>query len=326
MSLSKIRSRFGPGGIIEYPRQWFGIKQSGLITDDTQMTLFTAEGLIRAANKAAASGTSNVQIAVYYAYLRWLLTQKVQPEAMPFPGKPTGWLYTVKALHHRRAPGNTCLSALRSGIMGTADKPINNSKGCGGIMRAAPAALIQHAPFKSGCDVAAITHGHPSGYLAAGVLASIIHDLLLGTGLIQAVDNAILELKKRKVHQECLQAIEKAMDLAKEQAPSPEAVESLGAGWIAEEALAMSIYCALTAEDFRSGVVLAVNHGGDSDSTGSITGNILGALYGKDALPTTWLANLELREVIEEVARDAVRCIFQHPIQEERDLEKYPPY
>jgi len=116
------------------------------------------------------------------------------------------------------------------------------------------------------------------------------------------------------------------MALAKEKAPSPEAVESLGAGWIAEEALAMSIYCALTAEDFRSGVVLAVNHGGDSDSTGSITGNILGALYGKDALPTPWLFNLELRDVIEEVTRDAVRCILQHPALEVRDLEKYPPY
>jgi ADP-ribosylglycohydrolase len=78
----------------------------------------------------------------------------------------------------------------------------------------------------------------------------------------------------------------------------------LAKGWVAEEALAISLYCALVAKDFRDGVILAVNDDGGSDSTGSITGNLLGTLLGVEALPNEWLEPLELRDVITELAND----------------------
>ncbi len=83
-----------------------------------------------------------------------------------------------------------------------------------------------------------------------------------------------------------------------------EAIGRIGGGWIAEEALGIAVYCALTARDFADGVIRAVNHGGDSDSTGSITGNILGALWGAEAIPSSFLEPLELRGVITELAED----------------------
>ena len=43
---------------------------------------------------------------------------------------------------------------------------------------------------------------------------------------------------------------------------------------------------------------------GDSDSTGSITGNLLGAAAGVEAIPDRWLAQLELRSTIEALADD----------------------
>jgi ADP-ribosylglycohydrolase len=87
--------------------------------------------------------------------------------------------------------------------------------------------------------------------------------------------------------------------------PTAELVEKLGGGWGAEEALAISIYCALAAKgDFAQGLILAVNHGGDSNSTGAITGNIMGALLGRRAIPVNWLERLELRQEIETVALD----------------------
>ncbi|WP_307801083.1 ADP-ribosylglycohydrolase family protein [Microbispora triticiradicis] len=55
-----------------------------------------------------------------------------------------------------------------------------------------------------------------------------------------------------------------------------EKVESLGAGWVAEEALAIAVYCALAQPDPREALLLAVDHSGDSDSTGVVCGNILG--------------------------------------------------
>ena len=58
------------------------------------------------------------------------------------------------------------------------------------------------------------------------------------------------------------------------------------------------------ARNFRHGVTIAVNHDGDSDSTGAITGNILGTIHGALKIPAEWLGRLELREVITEIADD----------------------
>ena len=74
---------------------------------------------------------------------------------------------------------------------------------------------------------------------------------------------------------------------------------------MAEEALSIGVYCALVAgNDFGKGVLLAVNHSGDSDSTGSIAGNIIGIQCGVEGIPAGWLADLEMKDLIEEVAND----------------------
>jgi ADP-ribosylglycohydrolase len=106
----------------------------------------------------------------------------------------------------------------------------------------------------------------------------------------------------------------------------PPTVECLSGGWIAEEALAIGLYCALVARAFREGVLLAVNHGGGSDSIGSIAGNLLGLVHGKSGIPAEWLQQLELRDVVESVAR----ALWAHFRPEERapcdDLDDYPSW
>jgi ADP-ribosylglycohydrolase len=57
-------------------------------------------------------------------------------------------------------------------------------------------------------------------------------------------------------------------------------------------------------EGFARGVLLAVNHSGDSDSAGAITGNLLGLALGVEAIPEHWLGELELRAEIEAMAND----------------------
>ena len=117
--------------------------------------------------------------------------------------------------------------------------------------------------------------------------------------------------------------MDEAVALAAEPGPpTPERVESLGGAWVGEEALAIALYCALVASDVRSGLLLAVNHGGDSDSTGAITGNLLGATYGVDALPSDLLDGLELRDVIETVANDLADVFVDG---RRPDPQRYPP-
>jgi ADP-ribosylglycohydrolase len=122
--------------------------------------------------------------------------------------------------------------------------------------------------------------------------------------LTQALDAAAGELRKHDRHAEVLDAVAAARALAARGVPAPADLETLGGGCVGEEALAIAVCCALAAKDFRHGVPLAVNHSGDSDSTGAIAGNLLGALLGEEAIPAAWLAELELRAEIGRLADD----------------------
>lgn len=219
MDLRKIRRQFGPAGVTGFEPA-FG--RRGAITDDTQMTLFTAEALLRAQHGREGRGTASLSALAWGAYQRWLSTQG---EPAVTSGAP-GWLVGIPGLHSRRAPGNTCLAALRGGKVGTAGAPINDSKGCGGVMRIAPVGLARlEDPFAAGCDLAALTHGHSSGYLAAGFLAQVVAEVADGAELREACRRPLPRLVKEPRHQETLAAVEGALALAETGAPSAQAVE-----------------------------------------------------------------------------------------------------
>jgi len=276
--------------------------RTGAITDDTQMTLFTAEGLLDAA-RSPVGGDGGQVPAIWQSYQRWLLTQNGSPRAArKHRGRAGGGLLAQDFLWSRRAPGTTCLRALTLGRPGSPEQVVNNSKGCGGVMRVAPAGLAAGDPFTLGCQAAALTHGHPAGYRAAGAFALMIGEIIGGTGVREAAAAAISRVRLAGGSYEVARALQAALTAADSQPATPATVERLGEGWVAEEALAIAVYCALAATGFRSGVLLAVNHGGDSDSTGAICGNLLGAALGAGAIDPDLLAGLEGREVIEQVA------------------------
>lgn len=317
MKWSAIAQLHGPDGVQE-PGEAYG--REGAITDDTQMTLFTAEGVLRGITRNEAKGIGGPMSTLPYAYLRWLHTQDRRLPAhidertreLILGGKatPPGWLIGVQGLHARRAPGNTCLASLRAKELGSRHRPLNDSKGCGTVMRVAPVALVRgigiEEAFEVACESSALTHGHPTAWLAAGALVWILVRLRDGMELERAALDALYRVRVESGSQETVLALRAAVDLWNKREPArPPIVERLGAGWVAEEALAIAVYSALANQrDFAAGVRLAVNHSGDSDSTGSIAGQLLGAMLGEDAIPPRWLERLELREVIAAVADD----------------------
>ena len=307
MRHAEIVKKFGPRGITDYATAYRGI---GTITDDTQMTLFTAEGLIRARVRHCFKGMANIASVIDHAYQRWLLTQSERSPQNFTDNSVDGWLFQHPELHSQRAPGNTCLSALKAKqLFGEPAK--NNSKGCGGVMRVAPIGLgalrMGNTPeqtFCMGAEIAGLTHGHPTSSLSSGFLAVLIHALVDGLSLPEGLRVAKNILRKQDFHEETLSILETAEKLAASSLTPQQCITRLGEGWIAEEALGISIYCTLVARNFKQGVILAVNHSGDSDSTGAITGNILGAMHGIKSIPDSWLERLELRTVITELAED----------------------
>jgi ADP-ribosylglycohydrolase len=312
MKLNEIQAKYGERGITEVEIDEYTDKV--LISDDTQMTLFTADGMIWAYDRMSERGIgSYAGSGIYQSYLRWLYTQRrdLPDEHYDWlldlqPHEDSGSILNNKDLFSLRAPGNTCLSALESNKMGTIEEPINNSKGCGGVMRVAPVGLFLHknpeTAFRVAAEVAAITHGHPSGYLAAGALAVIIAELVNGKSIFESAERALVLLKSYPHHEETYEAIEAAIELSRSDEDPVGAISQLGEGWIAEESLAIALYCALKESDFRKALIMSVNHDGDSDSTGSICGNIMGACYGFKAVPEDWAAQIELKELIIDTA------------------------
>jgi ADP-ribosylglycohydrolase len=326
MTLEEIRQRFGPRGVTSLND---GAWPAGSITDDTQMTLFTAEGLLRAQVRGALKGIVHPPTVVDHAYARWLHTQG---ERSPRWAKWNedgydGWLVGLPELNQRRAPGRTCLSALNADHAGTVEQPLNDSKGCGGVMRIAPVGLLapRERAFELGVEVAVLTHGHRSGHLAAGFLASVVAAIRDGDQLEAALDGATIELARHDGHEETAAAISAAQRLARAGDSSAEQVERLGGGWVAEEALAIGLYAVLATHSYPEAVVLAANHGGDSDSTAAIAGSLAGTTHGDQAIPSLWLERLELRAAIAQVAEDLHRAMQGHPEWDpDREWDRYP--
>lgn len=313
LKASSIFNKYGKYGITEYELR-DGVAE---ISDDTQMTLFTATGLLAGTAGGKTDSTGDyAQNHIASSYRDWYRTQ-TSGFPLPEQEKRCSWLVNRAELFFRRAPGNTCLSALAQGGNGTPERPINNSKGCGGVMRVAPIGLyFSDKGYRDedvdmiGAEAAALTHGHEMGYIPAAMLVHIILRICEhGDTILEAVEDAMRAMPvifpESKHLNELLKLTQNAIDLSQGNTDDLHAIGQLGEGWTADETLAIAVYCALRYSDnFEKGVIAAVNHDGDSDSTGAVAGNILGAALGVEAIPQKFLDNLELIDIITEIAED----------------------
>ena len=313
----QIFQRFGPAGITDYVLDEQGVAR---FSDDTQMTLYTAEGLLFTHTRWATRGIiGRIRDFMSFMYQDWYRTQTEE-----FNGRTScAWISGFPELFARRAPGTTCMTACAAGANGTLESPINDSKGCGGIMRVAPVGLFYSTSFSNmtrhmtyadiqlqGAEIAALTHGHELGWLPAGAFAQIVsmivhEDSPLSEAVAAAsatLPEAFPEARMVGVLQEIM---ERAVLLASSGLSDLDAIHELGEGWVAEETLAIGLLCALRYQgDFAGAIAAASNHNGDSDSTAAVAGTIIGAQIGYEVIPHRFVDPLELREAIVEIADD----------------------
>ena len=318
MGENELFGKYGKGGIRAYSLD--SVSKKALISDDTQMTLFAAEAIIKWFS-AQANGGADDSLRSYalQSHLDWLDTQESIFERAGKQFFPHG-LMAERRMFACRAPGITCLSALhkRRNQKQTADSfiadKINNSKGCGGVMRVAPVGMLKYGEIlqidNEGAEFAAITHSHSLGYMPAALLTHIIHSILYSDAgntlqdIVEDALDAVAGLFRDDAHiGELVEIIRLAIELSDNDARDLDNIHRLGEGWVAEEALAIAIYCCLRyLYDFSQCIITAVNHKGDSDSTGAIAGNIIGAYLGYDEIEEKWKEDLELSDVILGVA------------------------
>ncbi|MCR5265455.1 MAG: ADP-ribosylglycohydrolase family protein [Cyanobacteria bacterium RUI128] len=310
----QIKEYYGKDGIQDLAT--VGLKAR--ITDDTQMTMYTADGLIKSMIKNPDSKEPDYEI-IYKSYQDWYKTQTEEF----CDTKRKGLLNEMPDLYSPVGPGKTCLGSLKLGIRGSIEKPINNSNKCGGIMRVAPVGLAYDDPeiaFKVGAECAAMTHGGPEAYLPAGFYAALISEIANGKDIDKAAIDSLNILSKYDNHEKTYNLLSKAMNLSQSDVPSDEAILSLGSGFYGDEAMAISLYSALKEPDnLKNALILAVNHSGDSDSTGSITGQIVALSKGIDTVPKEWIDSLEMSELLKNLAKD-----LASPIDIKNKESKYP--
>ncbi|MGI6218834.1 MAG: ADP-ribosylglycohydrolase family protein [Bacteroidaceae bacterium] len=280
MSRDHILSQYGRKGITQ-----FELAENGKawVSDATRMTLFTACGMLTNVTRGYMRGIGGAP--EYYTSYNWLCNQ---PE-----------------LTHRSASGSTRMSSLPH------KKTVkNNSKGCVGIMRAASMALLA-AGYKSrderfydipemdeaGAKVVEATHKHPLAFLPAAMLTHLLYKLVymdaeqvkrefrsLALETIFSLDSIFVG-QYAEYKRILAELTRKAVTLAENNCTDAENIMQLGEGWRGEEAWAIALYCAVRHVDsIEEAIIAAVNHDGDSDSTGSVCGNIMGAIYGYEAL------------------------------------------
>ena len=333
-----IAHRWGPAGLgaPDELLERLGVERLP-ISDDTQMTLFVADGLLEWIEWQNRGQMADAAACVWLACLRWHRTQTgALPEGAP-PAQDT-WLDAHRELYERRAPGGACLSGLAEPGMGVPTDPKNpDSKGCGTIMRSAPYGMIPGLPDTHVASFArqgaVLTHGHPTAWTSAAAFALMVDALFAGRSLTEAAEAARAWLAAQgEDGAESLAALEGALELAAREETDDDGTRlgapghlpaGLGEGWVAEEALAIAVYAALSAERAADSPAAALqlalrigaNHDGDSDSTASLAGQLLGAAHGMavfgvehaDGMPVAELAGavpgwIAERDVVVEAA------------------------
>ncbi|WP_416971549.1 ADP-ribosylglycohydrolase family protein [Streptomyces sp. 4F14] len=307
-----ILQTYGVEGVVDLVPAY---GRRGAITHLTQLTLFTVDGLIRAQVRRD-TGAWHPPTDLHRAYLRWAATQR--DWGPDLRRKDDGWLAREEWLYARRDPTRALLLGLGDDRMGTLESPKNPAAdGPEALGRSAPFGLLvgwePQLVAQLAVECAAQTHGHPAAYLAAGAYAVVVHALARGDSLDSAVQRALSHLSARPGHEPVSEALQRGLGAVRQGLPTPVRVEELAGGGSAPELLSAAVYCALVAEDVRHGLRLAVNHGAPSAATASLAGSLLGALHGETALPPAWLAELEGRPTLLEIADDFAMEMTQGP-------------
>ena len=313
-SFHNIQDKYGENGIVNYDLEYTWLNdeiRKAQVSDDTQMTLYTLEALMQHAN-------SNVEIIqnVTNAYLIWMSFQTGQNVHV----KDTYKVSRLPELNQRRAPGNTCLSALAT--INRGKEVVNDSKGCGGIMRVAPVGIygaLKGWTFEHTADIAGkiaeITHKHPLSTYSSAAFAVLIQLCLRKENMNkETFTNKVLEsikvIKGLYGISPEMNAFEnyvyKTLELTESPGPDWKVIgQEIGEGLVAEESFAIAIFCVTRhIDNFKDCIVSAVNHGGDSDSTGAIAGNIIGVILGYESIPEQYKKDLQNLEFIEELSEE----------------------
>jgi ADP-ribosylglycohydrolase len=185
------------------------------------------------------------------------------------------------------------------------------SNGNGSLMRILPVGLrYADRPIKELLEcvhrVSCLTHRHPRSQMACGIYCLMAASLVSGKEPEEAYNRMIDEAKQlytTPLYSAELPHFERILSGHIKALPR----DQISSDGYVVHTLEASIWCVLTSASFREAVLKAVNLGGDTDTTGCVTGGLAGIYYGIRDIPTDWIGTLarmtEIRELFEKFTK-----------------------
>ena len=307
-SWQEIQEDYGPGGLLGYDL----VNDSAAGSAHTQVAAFVTNGLLL--------GITRGKPELYLRYINLSLREWARAQYYPRdPEKSYCWVAKISQMRGRKCKDSRMLEALRIDTPGTMEKPTNRASTPGGLPGAVAVGLAcsskgmdRDLAVQLGAQAVALTHGNVETYLCGGVIAETIASILddpkkpLQSQFVSAIDKMVNRLGGQYSQaEETGNFLRRVIHAAQQPVEDPrEVMEKLGCE-TAAQCLAGAMYAALVwQEDFDSAMILSVNHSGCSAVVASITGAILGARMGAEALPEFYLECLEPAPILEELAAD----------------------
>ena len=311
-SWEEIQENYGPNGLLGYDL----VNDCATASANTQVAAFVSNGLLLGVSRGKQE-----------QYLRYIgLSLKEWARAQHFPRDPERslcWVAKIPQMRVRKSKDSRMLDALRLDTAGTIEKPVNRASSTGSLAGAVVAGLVcndrgmdrTYAPLL-GAQIVAMTHGNVETFLCGSVLCECIAKILEENrpDLRQCLESAVATMEQQfgeRFEQAAplAHSLRRAIAMSGRENEIPQLNMERMECDTAQQCLAAAIYaCLSSGEDFDSAMITAVNHSGRSGIVASLTGAILGAFMGAEALPDFYLESLESAPVLEELAKDMTLC------------------
>ena len=304
-SWQEICEDYGPNGLLGYDLA----NGCAEVSSYTQIGAYAANGLLLGITRGKqAQFVKYIQVSM----LEWAKRQQLPRD----PERSYCWVCHVPALRRRHCRDIRMVDELRLQRFGTPENPRNSNGNPGSLMAAAvlglaydPKQMDLNTLTLLGAEAVATTHGATDAFLSGAVLSNIIARIAqdpkkdLKEQFLNAIEDMDSQLRATIPAASQLAARLK-LHLSKPAAETQADMEALQCDR-ADQCLMGAMYaCLVSNDDFDTAMITAVNHSGKSAAVGAITGAILGAKQGMEALPDFYLENLEVVEVLQELAKD----------------------
>lgn len=304
----EIEQMYGPNGLLGYDLA----NGNAEITSYTQLATFVCNGLLLGAIRQNPEKYGRY---ILLGLREWVKSQ--QPRVNP--EKSFCWVAQVPDMRRRLCMDTRMLDALSRETVGTPEKPVFRSIFPGALTAAAAVGLCglsckmtKDTVARLGMEAVAVTHGEPEAFLS-GAFVSLAVDGVLRTPELPLAELyeqicVYLEENYAETYPEVLpltEGVRRALVLTKDAELSPLAAMTLLGCTTAAECVAGMVYAsAIHPANFDEAMIVSVNHSGRSSCVAALTGAVMGARLGKNALPEFYLESLESAWALEELATD----------------------